>query len=343
MTRVSALDYLVCRPEITIREALNRLNNDHSHIFQIVVDSDRRVIGTVTDGDVRRAMLREVTLDDSVDKCMNGAPIVGRPGDTAANRDKLRGAEFLPIVDAEGRIQQVLIQARAPLASRALIMAGGFGKRLGARTRDVPKPLLTVGDRPILDRVLTQLEDGGVEAITIAVHYRAEQVEAFVAARGNRAEINFIREPEPLGTVGALTLMPDAADETTIIVNGDVVSRVDFAHLHNFHAEHDYDGTVAVSRYNVHIPFGVLRLGEDGLFSGIEEKPTNSYFVAAGIYMLSPEFVALTPSGRAVDMPELLEAGRRAGLRVGLFPLHEYWRDVGQLDDLAQANAENGA
>lgn len=342
MIRVSDLDYLVCAPETTIREALSRLNNDRSHVFQVVIDADRRVVGTVTDGDVRRAMLQEVTLEDRVEKCMNGAPIVGRSGDIAANRDKLRGAEFLPIVDAEGRIQQVLIQARAPLASRALVMAGGFGKRLGAQTRDVPKPLLPVGERPILDRLLAQLEDGGVEAITIAVHYRAEQVEAFVAARSNRADINFIHEPEPLGTAGALALMPDAADETTIVVNGDVVSQVDFAHLRNFHAEHDHDGTVAVSRYNVHIPFGVLRLGEDGLFSGIEEKPTNSYFVAAGIYMLSPEFIALTPRGRAVDMPELLEAGRREGLRVGLFPLHEYWRDVGQPDDLARANAENG-
>ena len=343
MIRISALDYLVCTRETTIREALSRINNDRSHVFQIVIDADRRVIGTVTDGDVRRAMLREIALEDSVEKCMNAAPIVGRTGDTAANRDRLSGAEFLPIVDAEGRIQEVLIQARAPLASRALVMAGGFGKRLGAQTRHVPKPLLPVGEQPILGRLLGQLEDGGVEAIAIAVHYRAEQVEAFVAARGNRAEISFIREPQPLGTVGALTLMPGGVDETTIVVNGDVVSQVDFAHLRKFHAEHNHDGTVAVSRYNVNIPFGVLRLGEDGLFSGIEEKPTNSYFVAAGIYMLSPEFVALTPRGRSVDMPELLEAGRAEGLRVGIFPLHEYWRDVGQPDDLAQANAENGA
>ncbi len=342
MIRLIVFDYLLCGPDMTIREALKRLNNEHSHVFQIVIDAAGRVIGTVTDGDVRRAMLKEVALEDQVEKCMNRVPIVGRPGDDAVNRDKLRTVGFLPIVDNEGRIQKVLIQARAPLADRALVMAGGFGKRLGAQTQHVPKPLLPVGERPILDHMLTQLEDGGVEAITIAVHYRAEQVEAFVAARGNRAEIDFIREPEPLGTVGALALMPEAADKTTIVVNGDVVSRVDFTHLRNFHAEHDHDGTVAVSRYNVHIPFGVLRLGEDGLFSGIEEKPTNSYFVAAGIYMLSPEFVALTPRGRAVDMPELLEAGRSEGFRVGLFPLHEYWRDVGQPDDLVMANAENG-
>ena len=343
MIRVSAFDYLVCAPSTTIREALNRLNNDRSHVFQIVLDSERRVIGTVTDGDVRRAMLDGVTLEDRVDKCMNGAPIVGAIGDNVANRSKLREAEFLPIVDAGGYIQQVLIQVRAPLATRALVMAGGFGTRLGKQTQNVPKPLLPVGERPILDRLLCQLEDGGINAITIAVHYRADQVEAFVAGRNNRATIDFIREPEPLGTAGALTLMPQAIDETIIIVNGDVVSQVDFAHLRAFHAEHDHDGTIAVSRYNVHIPFGVLRLGDDGLFSGIDEKPTNSYFVAAGIYMLSPEIVALAPHGRPMDMPELLEAGRRENLRICLFPLHEYWRDVGQPDDLVMANAENGS
>ena len=343
MIRLTAFDYLLCDADLTIRAALERLNNEHSHIFQIVVDADHRVIGTVTDGDVRRAMLEGVSLEDRVGKCMNGTPIVGRSGDKVANREKLRTAAFLPIVDTQDCIRELLIQARAPLASRALVMAGGFGKRLGAQTRDTPKPLLPVGERPILDRLLAQLEDGGVEAITIAVHYRADQVEDFVAARSNRAEINFIREPEPLGTAGALALLPEAENETTIVVNGDVVSRVDFSHLRNFHAEHGHDGTVAASRYNVHIPFGVLRLGEDGLFSGIDEKPTHSYFVAAGIYMLSPEFIALTPRGRAVDMPEVLEAGRRADLRIGLFPLHEYWRDVGQPDDLAMANAENGA
>ena len=203
MIRIDAFDYLVCGPDTTIREALNRLNNERSHVFQIVLDAELRVVGTVTDGDVRRAMLGGVTLEDCVDRCMNDAPIVGRTGDTAANRSKLREAEFLPIVDAGGRIQQVLIQTRAPLAGRALVMAGGFGTRLGEQTRNVPKSLLPVGERPILDRLLCQLEDGGVDAITIAVHYRADQVEAFVAGRDNRAKIDFNREPEPLGSTVA--------------------------------------------------------------------------------------------------------------------------------------------
>ncbi len=343
MIRISEFDYLLCRPETSIHDALGRLNNDRSHVFQIVVDDERRVIGALTDGDVRRAMLRGVTLGDCVAACMNGTPIIGTFGNNAGNRSKLCKAGFLPVVDGDGRLQQIWIQAVAPLASRALVMAGGFGTRLGARTRDVPKPLLSVGERPILDRLLSQLEDSGVSAITIAVHYRADQVKAFVAARTNRAEIDFIYEPEPMGTAGALTLMPDSVEETMIVVNGDVVSQVDFTRLRTFHGEHEHDGTIAVSRYNVHIPFGVLRLGDDGIFSGIEEKPTNSYFVAAGIYMLSPEFVALTPRGRPVDMPELLEAGRREGLLIGLFPLHEYWRDIGQPDDLAMAEAEEGA
>lgn len=343
MIRLKKFEHLVCKPDITIREALQRINNEASQVYQIVIDDERRVIGTVTDGDVRRAMLEGITLEDCVGSCMNNNPIVGQINQGDDNRTKLRKTGFLPIIDSIGKIESVLTQVRAPSVGRALIMAGGFGKRLGDQTRDMPKPLLTVGERPILDRILKQLEEGGIRSITISLHYRADQVEAFVNARNNEAKIRFIREPEPLGTAGSLILMPDGEDETTIVVNGDVVSQVDFNHLWNFHTEHGNDGTIAVSRYNVQIPFGVLRVGENGVFAGIEEKPTNSYFVAAGIYILSPDFFPLVQKGIPIDMPQLLEAGRRAGLRVGVFPLHEYWRDIGHPDDLAIANNENSS
>lgn len=343
MIRLRNFEHLVCKPDITIREVLQRINNESSQVYQIVIDNKRRVIGTVTDGDVRRAMLKGITLEDRVDSCMNSNPIIGQINDGDINRAKLRQTGFLPIIDSIGEIESVLTQAKAPLVGRALIMAGGFGKRLGNQTRDIPKPLLTVGEKPILARILDQLEEGGVESITISVYYRAEQVEAFVNARNNKAKISFIREPEPLGTAGSLMLMPGIEDETTIVVNGDVVSQVDFNHLWNFHAEHGNDGTIAVSRYNVQIPFGVLKVGEDGLFAGMEEKPTNSYFVAAGIYILSPQFSPLVQKGIPIDMPQLLEAGRQAGLRIGIAPLHEYWRDIGHPDDLAMANSENSS
>jgi len=203
--RLTAFDSLVCRPDATVAEALARLDKATPNLFQIVVSEDGRVLGTITDGDVRRAMLRGVTMGDAVDRCMRKTPLLGRAGEDVTNRVLLRRAWFLPVVDESGRLDHVLVQPRFERPfSRALVMAGGFGRRLGSLTREKPKPLLSVGGRPILDRVLEQLETAGITSIHLSLHYRADQIRDFIAARRNAAAISFIEEEEPLGTAGAL-------------------------------------------------------------------------------------------------------------------------------------------
>jgi NDP-sugar pyrophosphorylase family protein len=311
-------------------------------LFQIVVSESGHVLGTVTDGDIRRAMLRGVAMGDSVEMCMRKTPVLGRAGEDITNRVLLRRAWFLPVVDAAGRLDHVLIQRRFEQPfNRALVMAGGFGRRLGNLTREKPKPLLPVGGRPILDRVLEQLEDAGISTIHLALYYRAGQIRDFIARRHNQAEIKFLEESEPLGTAGALAQLSNNVEEPILVANGDVLTQVDFGALYEFHSRHGYDGTVAVSRYETEIPFGVIRQTADGLFAGIDEKPRMTHFVAAGLYYLSPEFIALTPRGRPVDMPELLTLASGAGLRIGLFPVHEYWIDVGRPGDLAAADEDH--
>ncbi len=340
--RLTAFDVFVCRPEATVAEALARIDKATPNLFQIVISSEGRVLGTITDGDVRRAMLRGVTMSDVVGKCMSRTPILGRAGEDRANRVLLRRAWFLPVVDAAGRLDHVLIQRRFEQPfNRALVMAGGYGRRLGNLTREKPKPLLSVGGRPILDRVLEQLEAAGITSIHLALHYRADQIRDFIAQRRNLAAISFIEETEPLGTAGALAQLANHLEEPFLVANGDVLTQVDYGALHEFHARHGYDGTVAVSRYEVQVPFGVIRQTADGLFAGIDEKPRLTQFVAAGLYYLSPEFIALTPRGRAVDMPELLTLASGAGLRIGLFPVHEYWKDVGRPGDLVAADQDH--
>lgn len=340
--RLTAFDVYVCRPETTVAEALARIDKATPNLFQIVISGEGRVLGTITDGDVRRAMLRGVTMNDVVEKCMSRTPILGRVGEDLANRVLLRRAWFLPVVDAAGRLDHVLIQRRfeQPL-NRALVMAGGYGRRLGNLTRERPKPLLAVGGRPILDRVLEQLEAAGITSIHLALHYRADQIRDFIARRNNLATISFIEETEPLGTAGALAQLSNHLADPVLVANGDVLTQVDYGALHEFHTRHGYDGTVAVSRYEVQVPFGVIRQTADGLFAGIDEKPRLTQFVAAGLYYLSPEFIALTPRGRPVDMPELLTLASGAGLRIGLFPVHEYWKDVGRPGDLAAADEDH--
>lgn len=343
MQRLTKFENLVCSQGTTIAQVLRRIESATPNVFQIVLSDDGRVLGTITDGDVRRAMLRGAVMSATVDTCMQTAPILGCSGEDAANLALFRRAWFLPVVDAAGRLDHILAQQRLtqPL-NYALLMAGGFGRRLGDLTRGMPKPLLTVGGRPILDRILEQLEASGVSSVHIAVHYEAEQIKNFIAQRRNLAQITFIDEIEPLGTAGALARLAGKVDEPLLIVNGDVLSQVDLGAMCEFNSRHGYDGTIAVSRYEVQIPYGVIRQNAEGAFAAIEEKPQLNHFIAAGLYYLSPEFVALTPRGRPVDMPELLTLGASAGLRIGLFPVHEYWKDVGQPNDLAAAHRDHG-
>ena len=197
--------------------------------------------------------------------------------------------------------------------------------------------MLPIGDRPILEHLLGRLEDAGVVQIRIALHYHADQIRKFVAQRDCRAKISFMEEDEPLGTAGALGRLSSSPDVPILVMNADVLTDVDVGALHDFHVRHGFDATVGVARYDVDVPFGVVRYGEDGLFSGVDEKPRISNFIAAGVYYLSPEFVALVPTDRPMDMPELLNLGRSIGMRIGVFPIHEYWTDVGRPDDLQRA------
>ena len=340
-TKLTRLDAIVCPPDTTVAEVLARIDEAEPYLFQIVVDENRKVLGTLTDGDLRRAMLRGATMSDAVKKCMRTTPILGRVAEDDANRILVHRTWFLPVVDTTGQIDHVLVARRLVIPlSRALVMAGGFGRRLGDLTRTTPKPLIPVAGRPVLERVLEQLENAGVSMIDISVHYLADQIKEFVANRPNKAVVRFIEETEPMGTAGALAQIAWDLDSPVLIVNGDVLSQVDYAAMHHFHASHGYDGTVAVKSYEIEVPFGVIRQTSDGQFAGIDEKPRLSHFVAAGLYYLSPEFAALTPRGRPVDMPEVITNGAKAGLRIGLFPVHEYWKDVGCPADLARANAD---
>jgi dTDP-glucose pyrophosphorylase len=334
-----------CRPDDPVREVLKRIDQS-SYLFQLIVRDDGALLGTVTDGDIRRAMLQEVVLDAPIKACMQVNPIVGLIGDDYENNRKLRNIgssrAFLPVLDGNGVLVQILVLQRPQEFGirNALVMAGGLGQRLGARTKNTPKPLLSVGGEPILERILRQLEEAEIEQIFISAHYLAEQIQDFVDKRQNKTSVQILTEDEPRGTAGALSHLPSDLASPILVVNGDVLTKVDFAKLHDFHFRHGHDGTIAVARHDVEIAYGVVRFGEDGLFAGIDEKPLLSNFIAAGLYFLTPEFLSLVPKNQRFDMPELLNLGRSMGLKIGLFPIHEYWIDVGHPSDLEVAETD---
>lgn len=343
MRRASDLDGVACGPDMTVTEALVRLG-ESGYLFQIVVDGDGRLLGTLTDSDVRRGLLRGVTLDQPVSSCMQAQPITGRVGREEDNIDKFHRipglVTFLPVLDDDGRVSEVLIAEPSRKQCIGLVMAGGKGRRLGGLTKRTPKPLLPVGGRPILDRILERLEGHGIRSIYISVHHLAEQIEAFVLERHNSAKVELLREARPMGTAGALAKLPREHDGDILVMNGDILARADLSALEGFHHRHGYDATITVASYQVHMPFGVIQQGPHGEFHGIDEKPEHQYFVAAGIYLLSHQFCALVPDDEPINMPDLLNRGRSLGLRIGLFPVHEYWRDIGRPDDLMHADRD---
>lgn len=338
MQRLTTISQQLCAPGEKLSEIMRRFN-DLPHPFVIVVDGDDRPVGTVTDGDVRRAILAGIGLDAPISKVMNGRPVIGRLDNPAAARTLLEQLPFVPMVDSAGALAE--IWRASPAATRigtALVMAGGYGKRLGKKTKSAPKPLLAVGDKPILEHILARLEQSGIQEIFVSTHYLADRIREFLEARNGLARPNVIHEEASLGTAGALTLLPEPIEGPILVVNGDVLTQLDLEALDSFHHAHTFDGTVAVSPHRVSVPYGVVRQKSDGGFDGIDEKPTYTYFVAAGVYLLAPEFCRLVPQATHIDMPDLLNLGRSAGLKIGLFPIHEYWIDVGRPDDLAAAN-----
>jgi NDP-sugar pyrophosphorylase family protein len=311
-----------------------------------VVDKDRRLLGTITDGDVRRAILGGIKLDSAVQELIvrKAAPSitarVGTAGPELSRTMQERGIRHLPVVDDAGcvvelvTLDELLPTEQLPL--QAVIMAGGAGLRLRPLTQDVPKPMLPVGGRPMLEHVINQLRGAGIHRVNITTLYKREVIENhFGNGAGFGVDVTYVKETEPLGTAGALSLM-DAPKAPFLVVNGDILTRVDFRALARFHREHEADLTVAVRQYDVNVPFGVIETSGERV-TKVVEKPVLNFFVNAGIYLLEPHVHQLIPNGQRYDMTELIQNLIARGRRVVSFPVLEYWLDIGQHADYAQA------
>lgn len=332
--------------EATIREAVQALDAGSMQIV-LVVDAGGRLLGTVTDGDIRRGILRGVALTDSVQRIMNAEPTVARADEgREAILAKMQGRQLhhIPLVDAERRVVGLetldeLVHSR-PKPNRVVLMAGGLGSRLRPLTDDCPKPMLKVGTKPLLETILENFIEHGFRSFSISVNYMAEMVKAHFGD-GSRwgVAIDYLEEPRQLGTAGALSLLAERPSHPLVVMNGDVLTKVNFSQLLDFHAGHRAAGTMCVREYDYQVPYGVVRI--DGhRIGGIEEKPVQHFFVNAGIYVLEPAALELIPRDVRFDMPSLFEALVRRGDETAVFPIREYWLDIGQMADYDRANGE---
>ncbi|MBM3117396.1 nucleotidyltransferase family protein [Jeongeupia naejangsanensis] len=314
----------------------------------LIVDGDMHLLGILTDGDIRRGLLRGIGLDEQVTKIMNPAPQVCSIAlmHSAQVRGQLESQSLLlmPVID-EGVLVDVIFAEKLQAAPRrdnaVFLMAGGFGKRLYPLTQDCPKPMLKVGDKPILELILQGFVDAGFHRFFISTHYLPEVIrEHFGDGSRWGVSIRYIHENEPLGTGGALGLLPhEEIDQPIFLMNGDLLTRVDYCSLLDFQLRNGGAATLCVREYESQVPYGVIQ-SEGHRITRIVEKPVQRFFISAGIYVLSPELVRRVVPGESVDMPVLLEREIAAGRGVNMFPVHEYWLDIGRMDDFNRAQVE---
>lgn len=324
----------------TIRDALSALDVGASKIA-LAVDGDGRLAGVVTDGDLRRALLAGLTLDEPVSAIVNRKFISLSPGQGRADVLELmqaRQIDAIPIVDADGRpVGLHLLHAflaASPLGNWAVVMAGGRGQRLRPLTDTTPKPMLRVAGRPILERIVLHLAGAGIQRIFLAIKYGGQIIEDhFGDGRAFGCSIEYLREDEPLGTAGALSLLPEEPSDPLLVLNGDLITNVDIRGLLEFHVGGGHDATIGTRYYRHTIPFGCIEASGDRVVA-LREKPTLSRLVNTGIYVIEPAVQKRVPRGVEATMPEVIDALLADGGSVGAFEVEGDWIDVGQREQL---------
>ncbi|MCC6639780.1 MAG: nucleotidyltransferase family protein [Deltaproteobacteria bacterium] len=347
-------------PAMPLRDAIRTLDAGGLGIV-LVTGEGRRLLGTITDGDVRRAILAGRSLDLTAGEFLaeKHNPVYPQPVSAPAGTKRpallrlmrQRTIQHLPLIDSEGGVADLvtlndLIPDR-PQSLQAVIMAGGLGTRLRPLTDDTPKPMLPVGGRPLLERTVARLRDAGVRQVSVSTFFRADKVQGhFKDGSEFGVDLEYVCEDRPLGTAGALSRIP-VPTAPLLVMNGDILTTVDFRAMHEFHREHEAVMTVGVRKYDFSVPYGVVEC--DGVnVRSLAEKPTYSSFVNAGIYLLEPLAFRYVPKdipvGEKFNMTDLITRLLEAGHAVVSFPIHEYWLDIGQPADYerAQDDADSG-
>ncbi|MBI5885823.1 MAG: nucleotidyltransferase family protein [Deltaproteobacteria bacterium] len=337
---------VVTGPDTTIKAAIEIIDKSGAQIA-LVADDNSVLMGTVTDGDVRRAILKGLTIEESVSAIMNTSPTAVRNNEgreTIFALMRAKGIHQIPVVDDQGCLVGLeLLDEIIHGAERdnpVVLMAGGLGSRLRPLTDDTPKPLLKVGNKPILETIIENFIEYGFKRFYISINYKAEMIEEYFgdgSAWG--AEITYMRESDRMGTAGALSQLAGKLDKPIFVMNADLLTRVNFSQLLDFHTEHKAAATMCVRNYDFQVPYGVVKVDKHRLVS-IEEKPSHRCFVSAGIYVIEPEALGLIPKNTTFDMPNLFKTLIEMKKETAVFLIREYWLDIGRLDDLERANGE---
>lgn len=336
------------QPDVSIRRTIELIDENRIQIA-LVIEQDGVLVGTITDGDIRRGILNGINLSDPVSRIMNPSPITAPQGMLREDLLSLmtsHNIKQLPIIDDYGRVLELelleeLVHSTVLKENAVIILAGGEGIRLRPLTDDTPKPLLHVGNQPVLEILLTQLFSYGFRNFKLSVNYMAQQIIDYFGDGSSRGiTIQYLEEDHPLGTAGPLSLLKDINELSLLMINADLLTKVNYDHLLRFHEDGNYDITIGVKQHTSQIPYGVVTTHGTDVIS-FQEKPTDNKLINTGVYAINSKILSLVPHNAYLDMNELInKVIASEHLNVGAFLIHEYWKDIGNHHDYEQAQSE---
>jgi len=343
---MKSIENIKLKIDSTVKDAMRAIDIGAMKIA-VVVDDENRLLGVLTDGDIRRGLLDGLNLDDTIKTIIQKSPIVcniNESKDEILAKSVGKKIYHMPVVDGDGIVVGIedidsLLETKK-MINKVVLMVGGLGSRLRPLTEETPKPMLKVGNKPILETIINNFKQYGFKDIILSVNYKADIVkEHFGDGKKFGVNIEYIHEDKRMGTAGALSLMRGKFDEPFFVMNGDLLTNVNFEHFLNFHIENSSTATMAVREYEYQVPYGVVSQ-EGGIINSIVEKPKERYYVNAGIYILSPDILKMIPDDVFYDMPTLFDDLIKSKKQPISFPVHEYWLDIGQINELKQARDE---
>jgi len=329
----------------SVRKVLTRLDKLASDAILFIIDDNKRLIGSVTDGDIRRGLIKGLGLEDEITKFIQADPKFFRQGEfdlVQMQEWRVRNFKIIPVLNTKEQIVDIVnfrVQ-KSYLPIDVVIMAGGKGMRLRPLTLEKPKPLLKVGDKPIIEYNIDRLKAFGMRNITLTIKYLGQQlIDYFGDGTDRDLNIGYIEEEQPLGTVGSISLIKQFYNDYILVMNSDLLTNINYENLFKDLLDKDGDMIVATTPYEVQIPYGVIETEGDRIVS-LKEKPTYTYYSNAGIYIFKREYVDLIPKGMHFNATDLMEALYSNNKKVVHFPILDYWLDIGKPHDYDKAQKD---
>ncbi len=335
----------IVSPQMSLIDAMKRM--DALGVKILFVYEENIFLGLLTIGDIQRAIIRNVALNDVIGKILDKNKIYASTDDEeSVIKEKMRRlrAECMPIIDGNGNLvdvwfwKEIFINEKAPernpIDVPVVIMAGGKGTRLRPLTNVIPKPLVPIGQKTILEEIMDRFEGIGCKRFYMSVNYKSDMIKYYLSQLEHQYQIEFFQETRPLGTIGSVALLKEIIHTPFFVSNCDILIDQDYREVYDYHVANHNELTVITAVKSHQIPYGVVETGENGLMTALKEKPETTYMINTGVYVLNPELISDIPQGEFFHITDLMEVIRRRGGRIGCFPVSENaWRDVGEWNE----------